>query len=71
MRWRICPTIVFPLCEGAWMRGAGTSAAPKIDTVNTFEAPATVVPKPVSVKASRGKLVLTLAPASVSVLELN
>jgi alpha-N-arabinofuranosidase len=48
-----------------------TLTAPKIDSINTFDAPNTVVPKPVSVKASGGKLVLKLAPASFTVVTLN
>jgi alpha-N-arabinofuranosidase len=45
-----------------------TLTAPKVDSVNTFEAPSTVAPKPVSVKVQGGKLVLTLAPMSVTVI---
>jgi len=45
--------------------------APKVDSVNTFEAPNAVVPKPVSVKASNGKLVLILEPKSVTVLSVE
>jgi alpha-N-arabinofuranosidase len=45
-----------------------TLSAPKIDSVNTFDAPATVVPKPIASKASGGKIVLKLAPHSVTVV---
>ena len=48
-----------------------TLAAPKIDSVNTFAAPDTVSPKAVSAKAANGKLVLSLAPQSVTVIALN
>jgi len=48
-----------------------TLAAPAFDSVNTFEAPNTVAPKPVSVAAVNGKLSLTLAPASVTVVALE
>lgn len=46
-------------------------AAPRIDTVNTFEAPATVTPKPFSAQGSGGKVVLKLAPHSVTVVALE
>jgi alpha-L-arabinofuranosidase len=48
-----------------------TLSAPKIDSVNTFEAPATVVPKAITAKSSGGKLVLDLAPQSVTVVALE
>ncbi len=48
-----------------------TLTAPKIDSVNTFDAPATVEPKPVVTKISGGKLGLELAPASVTVVKLE
>jgi len=47
-----------------------TLAAPKIDSVNTFEAPGTVAPKPFSAKAGK-KLIVKLAPASITVVELE
>jgi alpha-N-arabinofuranosidase len=45
-----------------------TLTAPKVDSVNTFAAPSTVVPKPVSAKAQGGKLTLKLEPKSVTVV---
>ena len=39
-----------------------------IDSVNTFEAPATVAPQPARVKLEGNKLTLTLAPKSVTVV---
>jgi alpha-N-arabinofuranosidase len=48
-----------------------TLAAPRIDSVNTFDAPKTVEPKAVSMKAAGGKLVMKLAPASVTVVSLE
>ena len=48
-----------------------TLSAPKIDSVNTFEAPSLVTPKPAAVKISGGKLVLDLAPESVTVVALE
>jgi len=58
--------------------GASASAAhgqvltaPKVDSVNTFAAPHTVSPKPVSAQVTDGKLAITLPPASVTVLTLD
>ncbi len=48
-----------------------TLAAPKIDSVNTFAAPETVAPKPLSARASGGRISLTLAPHSVTVVALE
>jgi alpha-N-arabinofuranosidase len=45
-----------------------TLSAPKVDSVNTFDAPNTVVPKPISAKARDGKLTLKLEPKSVTVV---
>ena len=48
-----------------------TLTAPKIDSVNAFDAPNTVGPKPISVKAQDGKLALTLEPKSVTVISVQ
>ena len=48
-----------------------TLTAPKVDSVNTFEAPDTIVPKPISAKAQGGKLTLKLEPKSVTVLTVE
>jgi alpha-L-arabinofuranosidase len=48
-----------------------TLAAPKVDSVNTFDAPNTVAPKALSAKVAGGELTLTVAPASVTVLGLE
>ena len=48
-----------------------TLAAPKIDSVNTFEAPNTVVPKPVTAKRTGDAMTLELGPASVTVVSLR
>ena len=48
-----------------------TLTAARVDTVNTFEAPNTVSPKPVSTRARGGKLSVTVAPHSVTVLGLE
>jgi alpha-N-arabinofuranosidase len=48
-----------------------TLTAPQVDSVNTFEAPRTVVPRPVSAKAQAGKLALRLEPKSVTVVSVE
>jgi alpha-N-arabinofuranosidase len=48
-----------------------TLTAPKVDSVNTFEAPNTVVPKPVAAKVQGGKLTLRLEPKSVTVIAVR
>ena len=48
-----------------------TLAAPKVDSVNTFDAPKTVAPKPFQAQASGGQLKLSLAPASLTVVSLE
>jgi alpha-L-arabinofuranosidase len=48
-----------------------TLTAPTVDSVNTFEAPVTVVPTKVSAKLQGGKLALTLAPKSVTVISVE
>jgi len=48
-----------------------TLTAPKVDSINTFESPLTVVPKPISVHMDRGRLLLRLEPKSVTVLSIE
>ena len=48
-----------------------TLSASKVDSVNTFDAPNTVVPKPFSAKAQDGKLTLKLEPKSVTAIALE
>jgi alpha-L-arabinofuranosidase len=48
-----------------------TLTAPKVDSVNTFDAPNTVVPKPISAKIESGRLVLKLDPKSVTVISVE
>lgn len=48
-----------------------TLTAPKVDSINTFEKPNTVVPKAISAKANNGKLVLNLEPKSVTVVSVE
>ena len=48
-----------------------TLTAPRVDSVNTFEAPNTVVPKKVAAKVQGHTLALTLAPKSVTVIAVE
>jgi alpha-N-arabinofuranosidase len=48
-----------------------TLTASKVDSVNTFDAPNTVVPKPVSAKVQGGKLTLRVEPKSVTVISVE
>lgn len=48
-----------------------TLTAPAIDSVNTFEAPKTVTPRPVTAKVEADRLTVTLEPKSVTVLALR
>ena len=55
----------------ATLASGETLTAPKVDAVNTFDAPNNVVPKPVSAKAQDGKLPLKLEPKSVTVIAVD
>lgn len=48
-----------------------TLTAPKVDSVNTFDVPRTVVPKPISARAQNGTITLKLEPKSVTVVSLE
>jgi alpha-N-arabinofuranosidase len=48
-----------------------TLTAPRVDSVNSFDAPNTVVPKPISAKVQGGKLSLRLEPKSVTVVSVQ
>jgi alpha-N-arabinofuranosidase len=56
---------------GAKSAAGETLTAPKVDSVNTFDAPHTVVPKPISAKVQGDKLTLKLEPKSVTVVSLE
>jgi len=65
-------TIEISLDAGTAKSAAGeTLTAPEVDSINTFDAPNTVVPKPVSAKLENGKLSLKLEPKSVTVISLE
>ncbi|HLX86733.1 MAG TPA: alpha-L-arabinofuranosidase C-terminal domain-containing protein [Terriglobales bacterium] len=48
-----------------------TLTAPKVDSVNTFDAPYVVTPKPIAAKFRDGKLALRLEPKSVTVVSVD
>ncbi len=48
-----------------------TLTASAVDSVNTFAAPNTVVPKPVSAKVIGGRLAMTVEPKSVTVISME
>jgi alpha-L-arabinofuranosidase len=50
---------------------AETLTGAAVDSVNTFDATASVVPKPAAVKIQNGKLLLTVAPRSVTVVSIE
>jgi len=51
--------------------GGQTLTAPKVDSINTFDAPKTVVPKAIAGKVENGKLTLTVEPKSVTVISVE
>jgi alpha-L-arabinofuranosidase len=48
-----------------------TLTAPAVDSVNTPESPHTVAPKPIQAKVDGGRVALTLAPKSVTVVAIE
>jgi alpha-L-arabinofuranosidase len=65
------PVTIEAAAPGVKAARAETLSSPKVDSVNSFEAPAVVAPKPSSVKVSGGKVSLRLPPASVTVVALD
>ncbi len=48
-----------------------TLTAPAVDSINTFDSPKTVMPKPISAKVQAGKLTLTVEPKSITVVSVE
>lgn len=48
-----------------------TLTAPKVDSVNTFDAPNTVIPRPISAKVEGRKLMLAVPPKSITVISIE
>ena len=62
----------FALAGIAAKAAAGeTLTAPAVDTVNTFDKPSAVAPKPIAAKVRGGKVSMTLPPHSVTVLRVD
>lgn len=67
-----------PVTVAASLAGASPKAvagetltAPKVDSVNTFDAPGTVAPKPIAGQVSGGTVTLVLEPKSVTVVSVE
>ena len=45
--------------------------APQVDSINTFDVPGTVIPKPISAKVEDGRLTLHVGPKSVTVVSIE
>jgi alpha-L-arabinofuranosidase len=58
---------------GVRLRGAigEVLSAPRVNSINTFEAPNAVTPRPIAARTGGGGLVVELPPASVAVVELQ
>ena len=67
------PAEIEAAVAGVPLRSASgeTLTAPRVDSVNTFEAPLTVAPKPIAAKVQGGKVRLTLEPKSVTVISVG
>jgi alpha-N-arabinofuranosidase len=67
------PVTISARVEGFVPRSAAgqTLSAPRFDSVNTFEAPDTVAPKPIAPKVQAGTVTLTLEPRSVTVVSIR
>lgn len=64
--------VSFEVGGSGFSRARGeTLVAPRVDSVNTFDAPRTVTPKDFSAKGKAGKFTIELAPASVTVVALE
>src|SRR5262249_53749735 len=48
-----------------------TLTAPRVDAVNTFDAPGTVAPKPIAAKVQGGTVTVALEPRSVTVIAVQ
>ena len=58
---------------GASVRSATgeTLTAPRVDSINTFDSPAAVAPKPLTATMNAGRLQVELPPKSVNVITLS
>ena len=67
------PVTVEATLSGVTPRSAAghTLTAPRVDSVNTFDAPNAVVPQPIAATVHGGRLALTVAPKSVTVISVE
>ena len=67
------PTTISASVAGLTARSAAgqTLTAPRVDSVNTFEVPATVAPKPITARVQDGTITLTVEPKSVTVISVQ
>jgi alpha-N-arabinofuranosidase len=67
------PLTVEAALAGVTPRSAAgeTLTAPRVDSVNTFETPNAVAPQPIAAKVQGGRVALTLAPKSVTVISIE
>jgi alpha-N-arabinofuranosidase len=64
--------VAFTVAGKGFTRAQGQIlVAPKIDSVNSFEAPAAVAPKPYTAKVAGKQVTAELAPASITVMALE
>jgi alpha-N-arabinofuranosidase len=60
------------LADGTVKAAVGeTLTAPAVDSVNTFERPNTVAPKPLAVNVHGGKVIAKVEPKSVTVISVE
>jgi alpha-N-arabinofuranosidase len=57
--------LVFSSAKAETLTGAA------VDSINTFESPNAVVPRPIEVKVQNGNPSLTVAPRSVTVVSIE
>jgi alpha-L-arabinofuranosidase len=65
------PVTIEATAPAAKAARAETLSSPKVDSVNSFEAPAAVAPKKAAVKVGGGKVSIQLPPASVTMLTIE
>ena len=67
------PATITASVAGLTARSAAgqTLTASRVDSVNTFEAPTTVAPKPIAARVQGGTVTLTVEPKSVTVIAVQ
>ena len=72
MFFALLPVEILANLAGIGVKSAGgeTLTAPRVDSVNTVEAPSTVVPEPIPMNAQGTKLTVKLEPKSATVISI-